>query len=125
MDATTQKWKQYRMYSYITKELMGLLRSDAKGLDLDRMSIFGHSMGGHGALTIGLKNPETFKSISAFSPICHPCDCPWGKKGVHWARGFSAPCCARGARLCLARTAVPVGIALCVRTCAAGLCAWG
>ena len=70
------------MYSYIIKELMALLATDASRLDCSRASICGHSMGGHGALTIGLKNGETFKSISAFSPICHPSDCPWGVKGA-------------------------------------------
>lgn len=82
LDATVAKWKNYRMYSYVTKELIMLLKSDSKRLDLSRMSIFGHSMGGHGALTIGLKNPDLFKSISAFSPICNPSNCPWGLKGA-------------------------------------------
>jgi S-formylglutathione hydrolase len=82
LDATQEKWKQYRMYSYITTEVMGLLQRDTAQLDCSRMSICGHSMGGHGALTIGLKNPAMFKSISAFSPICHPSECPWGIKGA-------------------------------------------
>jgi S-formylglutathione hydrolase FrmB len=82
LDATVEKWKNYRMYSYITKELIAALKTDSKRLDLSRMSILGHSMGGHGALTIGLKNPHLFKSVSAFSPICHPSECPWGLKGV-------------------------------------------
>eukprot|EP01025_Chloroclados_australasicus_P019307 TRINITY_DN20530_c0_g1_i2.p1 TRINITY_DN20530_c0_g1~~TRINITY_DN20530_c0_g1_i2.p1 ORF type:complete len:284 (+),score=34.03 TRINITY_DN20530_c0_g1_i2:96-854(+) len=72
VDATEPKWKNYRMYSYITKELIDLLRDNVKELDLSRMSLAGHSMGGHGALTIALKNPDMFKSISALCPICHP-----------------------------------------------------
>ena len=50
--------------------------------DLSRHGIFGHSMGGHGALTIGLKNPDIYRSISAFAPICNPINCPWGKKAL-------------------------------------------
>jgi S-formylglutathione hydrolase len=69
------------MYSYITKELMAILEADPK-LDEKTMSILGHSMGGHGALTIGLKHSGKFKSISAFSPICHPSEVPWGLKGA-------------------------------------------
>jgi S-formylglutathione hydrolase len=49
---------------------------------MTRQGITGHSMGGHGALTIGLRNPDRFKSISAFAPICHPMDCPWGEKAL-------------------------------------------
>ena len=71
----------YRMCSYITKELPGLVKDHAP-LDMTRQSIMGHSMGGHGALTIGLKNPETYKSISAFAPICAPINCPWGDKAL-------------------------------------------
>ena len=85
LDATQDKWKKYRMYSYITKELMAVLEADSK-LDTKAMSIFGHSMGGHGALTIGLKKEGMFKAISAFSPICHPCECPWGHKGAPQSR---------------------------------------
>ena len=69
------------MYSYIMKELMDVLEADSK-LDTSNMAIFGHSMGGHGALTIGLKNADKFKAISAFSAICHPSECPWGEKGT-------------------------------------------
>jgi S-formylglutathione hydrolase FrmB len=82
LDATVPKWARYRMDSYITRELMGLLKANAPSLDLARMSICGHSMGGHGALTIGLKNAAMFKSISAFAPICNPMKCPWGEKGA-------------------------------------------
>jgi S-formylglutathione hydrolase len=68
------------MYSYITKELPAFLAQNFPCLDLGRSSIMGHSMGGHGALTIAFKNQHSFKSVSAFSPICHPSECPWGKK---------------------------------------------
>ena len=80
LDATQAPWSQYyRMYSYITKELPEVVDAllPAKS---GAMGIFGHSMGGHGALTIGLKNPDKFKSLSAFAPIAAPSQCPWGKK---------------------------------------------
>ena len=82
VDATISPWADnYRMYSYITKELPDLV-NDLAPLDRARQSIMGHSMGGHGALTIGLKNPKTYKSISAFAPICSPINCPWGDKAL-------------------------------------------
>ncbi len=78
LDATEAPWsKHYRMYTYIIEELF-TLAGQYFSIDLNRAGIFGHSMGGHGALTIGLKNPEQFKSISAFSPICAPSRSPWG-----------------------------------------------
>ncbi|KAI2637546.1 carbohydrate esterase family 1 protein [Xylaria nigripes] len=84
IDATRDPWRtNYRMYSYIRHELLETLFSDAKlgpALDRDRISITGHSMGGHGALTLYLKNPGLFKSVSAFAPICNPALCPWGQK---------------------------------------------
>lgn len=81
LDATNSPWaNNYRMYSYITKELPAVIASNFPTLDLTRMGITGHSMGGHGALTIALKNQTMFKSVSAFSPICNPINCPWGKK---------------------------------------------
>jgi len=80
LDATVQKWKHWRMYEYVTSELPAVLASNLPELDLSRSSIMGHSMGGHGAITIGLKNPTKYKSISAFSPICNPINVPWGKK---------------------------------------------
>lgn len=80
VDATNSPWdKNYRMYSYITRELPELLFENFSG-DRDRQGITGHSMGGHGALTIGIRNSETYRSISAFSPICAPTRCPWGQK---------------------------------------------
>ena len=68
------------MYSYITSELPETLFSNFKELDKSKQSITGHSMGGHGALTIFLKNPGTYKSCSAFAPIANPSKCPWGEK---------------------------------------------
>lgn len=80
LDATRQPWsKNYRMYSYITGELPALIFKHFPAR-ADRQGIMGHSMGGHGALTIGLKHPETFASVSAFSPIVAPSQVPWGEK---------------------------------------------
>ncbi len=82
VDATEAPWSSgYRMYSYITRELFALVGSSF-AVDTARAGIFGHSMGGHGALTIGLKNPSQFKTISAFSPIVSPTRCPWGEKAL-------------------------------------------
>ena len=81
LDATQEPWsKAYNMYSYVTDELPGVLAQAFPQADLGRQGIFGHSMGGHGALTIHLKNPETYRTVSAFSPICAPMRCPWGEK---------------------------------------------
>ena len=83
LNATKDPWaKHYRMYEYILNELPSVLRSSsfAGSLDVENASIMGHSMGGHGALTIALKNPSAYKSVSAFAPICNPTQVPWGKK---------------------------------------------
>ena len=80
VDATAEPWSQnYRMYSYVTEELPALMATEFP-IDASRVGVFGHSMGGHGALTIGLKNPERYRSVSAFAPICAPTQCPWGGK---------------------------------------------
>ncbi|KAK9709772.1 hypothetical protein K7432_008800 [Basidiobolus ranarum] len=80
VDAVEPKWsKHYRMYSYVTEELPSLV-NESLPIDGQRISIFGHSMGGHGALICALKNPGKYKSVSAFSPIANPINCPWGKK---------------------------------------------
>lgn len=68
------------MYSYITKELPSVVFENFKAVDSSKVSIFGHSMGGHGALTLFLKNPGMYKSVSAFAPIANPINCPWGQK---------------------------------------------
>ena len=80
LDATQNPWsKNYKMRSYIMDELLPLTISHLP-IAANRISISGHSMGGHGALTLGLNNPDIFKCISAFSPIVAPMQCPWGKK---------------------------------------------
>lgn len=82
VDATEEPWNiNYNMYSYITDELYNLILSNF-AMDKDRIGIFGHSMGGHGALTIYLKNKDKFKSVSAFAPIVSPMNCPWGHKAL-------------------------------------------
>ncbi len=82
VDATQAPWSRgYRMYSYIAKELPRLVEADFP-VDPARTGIFGHSMGGHGALTLALKNPDYYKSVSAFAPICSPMRCPWGEKAL-------------------------------------------
>ena len=78
VDATEAPFaKHYNMYSYVTQELPALI-GDNFNADMDRQSIFGHSMGGHGALMIALKNPDQYKSVSAFAPICAPSGTEWG-----------------------------------------------
>ena len=82
IDATEQPWsRNYRMASYIEHELPGLITSELPA-DGARQSIMGHSMGGHGALTIALRNQARFASVSAISPICSPMNCPWGQKAL-------------------------------------------
>ena len=82
LDATQEPWSaHYRMQAYVTRELPALL-AESLPVDSGRQGIFGHSMGGHGALTLALKNPSVFKSVSAFSPICSPMRCPWGEKAL-------------------------------------------
>ncbi|RLA20446.1 MAG: S-formylglutathione hydrolase, partial [Gammaproteobacteria bacterium] len=80
LNATTSDWsKNYNMYDYVTQELPRLIEGNFN-VDSGRKSISGHSMGGHGALTIALKNPGVYRSVSAFSPIVAPMDVPWGQK---------------------------------------------
>ena len=80
VDATSPKWaKHYQMDSYITRELRELVEAELP-VDPSKRGIFGHSMGGHGALVLGLRNPELYQSISAFAPICVPSQAPWGVK---------------------------------------------
>jgi S-formylglutathione hydrolase len=73
--------RHYRMYSYVTEELPEAVAS-AFPVDLQRQSIMGHSMGGHGALTIALRNPDRFRAVSAFAPIVAPSRVPWGEKAL-------------------------------------------
>ena len=80
VNATEHPWRShYQMYDYIVSELPEILSQNFP-IDTDNMALSGHSIGGHGALTIALKNPSRFQSVSAFAPICAPMDCPWGKK---------------------------------------------
>ncbi len=82
VDATQQPWsKHFRMWSYVTEELPALLASEFP-VDMDRQAITGHSMGGHGALTVALNFPDRFRSVSAFAPIVAPGRMPWGEKAL-------------------------------------------
>lgn len=81
VDATQNPWNaHYRMYSYIVHELPALVEAELPVTTA--RSVFGHSMGGHGALIIALRNPERYQSVSAFSPIVSPTHCPWGRKAM-------------------------------------------
>ena len=82
VDAVREPWaKHFRMRSYVEQELPALI-ADAFPVDMDRQGISGHSMGGHGALTVSLRNPGRFRSTSAFAPIVSPLNCPWGEKAL-------------------------------------------
>jgi len=82
VDATQAPWSaHFRMYSYIVDELPALIAKNFP-VDAARSSIFGHSMGGHGALTIALKHPDRYRSVSAFAPIVAPSEVPWGLKAL-------------------------------------------
>ena len=79
VDATEAPWNaHYRMYSYVLELHQTVIQ--ALPVDPEKVGIFGHSMGGHGALVLALRNPGLFRSVSAFAPICAPSQCPWGKK---------------------------------------------
>jgi S-formylglutathione hydrolase len=79
LNATQAPWnRHYQMYDYVVDELPTLIESTFPVSD--KRSIAGHSMGGHGALTIAMRNPDRYSSVSAFSPICNPMNCPWGQK---------------------------------------------
>lgn len=83
VDATQEPWAaNFRMRSYIEDELPALLLREFPVADMTRQAITGHSMGGHGALTIALRSPDRFKSVSAFAPIVSPLNCPWGEKAL-------------------------------------------
>ena len=80
INATQAPWQQhFQMESYLIDELYPLVVKEFP-IQADAIGIFGHSMGGHGALTLAWKYPDKFKSVSAFAPICAPIDCPWGQK---------------------------------------------
>ena len=82
VDATEAPWSaNFRMWSYVTEELPALVAAEFSA-DMGREGITGHSMGGHGALTVALRNPERFRSVSAFAPIVAPSQVPWGQKAL-------------------------------------------
>lgn len=88
LDATQAPWSQhFKMRSYVEDELPALIGAEFPA-DMARQGITGHSMGGHGALTIGLRNPERFRSVSAFAPIAAPGQVPWGEKALN---GYLGP----------------------------------
>ncbi|PHH82675.1 hypothetical protein CDD82_5215 [Ophiocordyceps australis] len=81
LDATQEPWRRhYRMRSYLVDELPRLLALQFQELDMARLAIAGHSMGGHGALTLFLQNPGLYKSVSAWAPVANPSRCAWGQK---------------------------------------------
>ena len=87
LNATQAPWSgHYQMYDYITKELQPVVFDNFPG-DAERHGLTGHSMGGHGALTIGLRNPQMFRSLSAFAPICTTLHSPWGQKALGYYLG--------------------------------------
>ena len=87
LNAAREPWSaNYQMYDYITTELQPLIFDNFPG-DPERHGLTGHSMGGHGALTIGLRNPEMFRSLSAFAPICTTLHSPWGQKALGYYLG--------------------------------------
>ena len=80
INATQAPWSgHYRMFDYVSQELPGIVTTELQG-DPKRLGVMGHSMGGHGALICALKNPDVFRSCSAFAPISNPVNCPWGEK---------------------------------------------
>ena len=108
LDATESPWhRHWRMGSYVTRELRALVLQHFEARD-DRVGLFGHSMGGHGALTLALNNPGLYQSVSAFAPIAAPMQCPWGVKAFSgylgsdhhaWARHDATELVKAGARL--------------------------
>lgn len=108
LDASEAPWnKHWQMERYITQELRALVLSNFAAQP-DRVGIFGHSMGGHGALTLALRHPDLYRSVSAFAPICAPSACPWGVKAftgylgadrARWAEHDAVALIEGGARL--------------------------
>jgi S-formylglutathione hydrolase len=104
LDATRAPWAaHWRMESYLLNELLPLL-GDHLPIDVQRLGLTGHSMGGHGALTLALRHPGRFKSVSALAPVCAPTQCPWGRKALagylgadteHWAEHDASSLMAR------------------------------
>ncbi len=106
LDATQPPWAQrWRMESWLMKELLPLVQRET---GLERVGLFGHSMGGHGALTLALRHPGRFGSLSAFAPICAPMQCPWGQKAFSGYLGEDrAAWAAHDASELMRRQAVP------------------
>lgn len=108
VDATQEPWsRHYRMWSYVTEELPSLIAAEFP-VDVERQAITGHSMGGHGALTVALRHPGRFRSVSAFAPIVAPAQVPWGEKAfgnylgqdrTAWRAHDAVALIERGARL--------------------------
>lgn len=91
VDATEEPFRStYRMWTYVTEELPSLIGAHFPA-DMERQSIMGHSMGGHGALTIGLRRPDRYRAVSAFSPIVAPSQVPWGRKALGGYLGPDGP----------------------------------
>ena len=87
LNATAEPWsRHYHMYDYVTQELPAVVFNNFPG-DAERHGLTGHSMGGHGALTIGLRNPDLYRSLSAFAPICTTLHSPWGRKALGYYLG--------------------------------------
>lgn len=109
VDATQAPWStNFRMRSYVEDELPALIAASFPMADMARQGITGHSMGGHGALTVALRNPDRFRSVSAFAPIVSPLNCPWGEKALGgylgedraaWAEHDAVALIAAGARV--------------------------
>lgn len=107
VNATQSPWdKHYKMYDYVAQELPALI-AEHFPVAPEKASIFGHSMGGHGALTIALREPDSYRSVSAFAPIVAPSRCPWGEKALgnylgddpeHWKSHDSCELIANGAQ---------------------------
>jgi S-formylglutathione hydrolase len=106
LDATQAPWSgHWRMESYLLKELLPAVVAEFK-LNAEQHGLFGHSMGGHGALTLALRHPGVFRSVSALAPICAPTQCPWGRKAFTGYLGQDATTwAAHDASLLMARQA--------------------
>ena len=104
LNATQEPWnKNYRMYDYVVKELRGIINTEFE-VDTTSTGITGHSMGGHGALTIAMKNPDIYQSVSAFAPIVNPMEVPWGINAFDGYLGNDKLLCAKYDACQLAKT---------------------
>ncbi len=109
VNATQSPWQEhYQMYDYVRHELPALV-SNSFNVDASRTAISGHSMGGHGALTLALNNADYYQSVSAFSPICAPSQCPWGQKALGHYLGDDQSTWARHDTVALVKAAAESG----------------